>query len=279
MIFAVSTSHPICRSDSMRAVMEKIPSDPVSGLSPPDLRPGNEIKERQKWWEISTPGRQKQHKQTVLRRSGTVAPAPCTTNVCVRELNAHCRKMRVDAACGNSEGPQKHGIVPVKRSRFKLDRVNSLILASTFCFTFKLFTSAHRSAAAMKFPKISGSSLNICILWNFHCKKKSPCQPQLLNLCFLLLFIFAFLDSFFNVAQNIATYILVLPSVSNTQAEIRSLSNHAHHIRFAPFLLPALESIISQTSPTASPTIREADAARFLSPLFFFLLSGLKSRT
>lgn len=151
MIFAVSTSHPICRCDSIRAVMEKLPSVPVSGLSPPDPLPGNEIKERQKWWDMS-PGRQKQHKQTILRRSGTGAPAPCTTNVCVRDLNAHCRKMRVDAACGNSEGPQKHGIVPVKRSRFKLDRLNSLILASPFCFTFQLFTSAHWSSGAMKFP-------------------------------------------------------------------------------------------------------------------------------
>lgn len=143
---------------------------------------------------MSTPGRQEQHKQTVLRRSGTVAPAPCSTNVCVRELNAHGRKMRADAACGNSEGPQKRGFVPVKRSRFKLDRVNSPILASTFCFTFKLFTSASNEIS--KFQAVLQIFAFSFLIFRV---KESPRQPQLLNLRFLLLllFTFAFLDSFF----------------------------------------------------------------------------------
>lgn len=126
---------------------------------------------------------------------GTVAPAPCSTNVCVRELNAHGRKMRVDAACGNSEGPQKHGFVPVKRSRFKLDRVNSLILASTFCFTFRLFTSARRRAGAMKYPNFRQFFKYLHFFIFIFTVKESPSQPQLLNLCFLLLLFTFFLMS------------------------------------------------------------------------------------
>lgn len=100
---------------------EKIPSVPVSALILPDPHPGNEKNERQKGWKMSTPGRcKRQHQQTIVRRVGTVAP--CTTIVCVRDLKVHCRKMRVDAASGSSEGPQKYGIVPVKRSCFKFDR-------------------------------------------------------------------------------------------------------------------------------------------------------------
>lgn len=94
---------------------------------------------------------------------------------------------------------------------------------------------------------------------------ESPSPPSLLNL-YLLFFFFYFLSLFFglffcdgtDIAQNIATYILkrlVLPSASNAQAAIRLLSNHAHHIIFAPFLLPAVESVLCQTSRTAPPTI------------------------
>lgn len=67
--------------------------------------------------------------------------------------------------------------------------------------------------------------------------KESPSQLRLLNLCFLFLFfriLFLWWDWYCTEHR------MALPSVSGTQAEIWLLSNHAHHIIFTPFLLPAV---------------------------------------